>query len=689
MPFKVYKAKISGTPKFNFVCFSDKKKNERIYKGEGTLKFICYFPYAYCFDKYIIRTADYYKCFTPEQIIEQVKERNQYIREDKKRISTEFIKEHYNKEKNMSEQWKGGYPTIEQVQNGELFFNLDNDENKKRIIEVNGYWDNIPKWQSTAKLLTTPTLDYDQELIYLPQFNKFENVNMDIGQTSKQAVIGSRLLVYNPGDLPIDFKLELKDLKQHLRGFSEGMRFKIQRFNVQRLTIPEAVDHINQETAQKEDQSDYKYANRYYKDIVIQGDIGENNEYEVSYKLLKTSHPKHSYIVEPIPKEKLANYIKLFYWQSFNLKEIDEWTLNYGIKIAEKYDNDYKDLTEKEQCQLYWDTLKLAIVSKYVEKINRLLDEENKITEKDFIDEWIWNPPEYIKEDKNIEDNYKHKYGQIEFNLSKLPPFITEDYLLLNTDRIKDFKTPIYIDTEKRSIYYKEKAKMNFDKTSLDFENFYSYKESEISILDCLEQGHWFKLPQGWSLIDFSPIVDEDYWGGKTWKDAKPFLWSSYQGDSEKIGGIGKAFEKIYNTAVVEYVSQYYRGFENGYYKYRGKIYKKEDNEHKSPLQIGELEEFLKFKTYNKTIYKNYYELDGNGMKIHNIADDFNRKKNETAEYVFLKMLAFFWKQKHSEEISSWFFSAENYLWTNFPPLYWGYVDVLNNAKIEYTPIYY
>jgi len=36
------------------------------------------------------------------------------------------------------------------------------------IIDVRDYWNNIPKWQETAKLLTTPTLDYEQELIYMP-----------------------------------------------------------------------------------------------------------------------------------------------------------------------------------------------------------------------------------------------------------------------------------------------------------------------------------------------------------------------------------------------------------------------------------------------------------------------------------------------------------------------------------------
>jgi hypothetical protein len=29
------------------------------------------------------------------------------------------------------------------------------------------------------------------------------------------------------------------------------------------------------------------------------------------------SHPSHAYIVEPIPSDKLADFIKMFYWQSF------------------------------------------------------------------------------------------------------------------------------------------------------------------------------------------------------------------------------------------------------------------------------------------------------------------------------------------------------------------------------------
>lgn len=46
-PYKVYSAKIAAVPNFNYICF-DKgiDDSERVYKGEGTIQFVCYYPYA-------------------------------------------------------------------------------------------------------------------------------------------------------------------------------------------------------------------------------------------------------------------------------------------------------------------------------------------------------------------------------------------------------------------------------------------------------------------------------------------------------------------------------------------------------------------------------------------------------------------------------------------------------------------
>ena len=40
-------------------------------------------------------------------------------------------------------------------------------------------------------------------------------------------------------------------------------------------------------------------------------------------------------------------------------------------------------------------------------------------------------------------------------------------------------------------------------------------------------------------------------------------------------------------------------------------------------------------------------------------------------------------------DINEWWWYACNYIWENFPPLYWGFADILNKAKIEYTPLFY
>jgi hypothetical protein len=73
--------------------------------------------------------------------------------------------------------------------------------------------------------------------MYLPQYSKTSYINMETGFDSSRPMIGSRLLVYNPGDLPIDWELRIDVNK---KGFwsARGGKFRVRRFNVERLTIP-------------------------------------------------------------------------------------------------------------------------------------------------------------------------------------------------------------------------------------------------------------------------------------------------------------------------------------------------------------------------------------------------------------------------------------------------------------------
>lgn len=44
-PYKVYTAKITGTPQLKYICFD--QNGQRVYKGEGTIQFTAYWPYAH------------------------------------------------------------------------------------------------------------------------------------------------------------------------------------------------------------------------------------------------------------------------------------------------------------------------------------------------------------------------------------------------------------------------------------------------------------------------------------------------------------------------------------------------------------------------------------------------------------------------------------------------------------------
>lgn len=441
-PYKTWKAKLKGKPEFKSICFINHDTGERVYKGDGKLTFICYFPYALGKDKYIVRAADYYITHTPECIINQSLKDDTFVKNDTFNYSPidtekkEYQKYHYNVAPSTLEggepnyenpnyrdilhcndihkngdpidynpndrtPWKTGFPTIEQVQFGELFF--DTPQGEKTIVDVRNYWNNVPQWQSAAKLLTTPTLDFDQELMYMPQYSKTDYINMELGFVNNRPMIGSRILVYNPGDLPVDWELRFDENKRSFWSCRGGTKFRIRRFNVERLSIGNAVDWCGLTTYKEEDNEPYKYGNRYFKrrhlpksgissriydadsstikdkiycsiedggksnyydkyDIskliekgIIPADkcfdvnkydyssehIHSDSDYpssaeessEMAFNLhledfwddyigidtlndLGDFHPSHCYYVEPIPREKLGHFIKLFYWQT-------------------------------------------------------------------------------------------------------------------------------------------------------------------------------------------------------------------------------------------------------------------------------------------------------------------------------------------------------------------------------------
>ena len=47
-PYKTYRAKVTGTAQIKHIVFDEGAGKERVYKGEGSIQFTCYSPYAIC-----------------------------------------------------------------------------------------------------------------------------------------------------------------------------------------------------------------------------------------------------------------------------------------------------------------------------------------------------------------------------------------------------------------------------------------------------------------------------------------------------------------------------------------------------------------------------------------------------------------------------------------------------------------
>lgn len=794
LPYKTYRAKLSSKPEFKVIGFYDKDTKKRIYKGEGTLNFICYFPYAYGFNKYVVRAADYYKTTFPEKIITEY-----YEKENLGRPLPELIKDHYNIKENNNRPWKGGYPTIEQVQAGELFF--DTPDGKKSLIDVRNYWDNVPLWEDTAKLLTTPTLDYEQELMFMPQFSKVNFMNLDTGFYKDNDVMGSRLLVYNPGDIAVDWEIKLDVNKRGFWTGRGGNGFRVQRFNVERLTIPQAVEWTNLRAVIPEEDAPYKFGDKYFKLANIEEDNdalkslsnkinkkwkeGDYNYYKedgtwykdgverdadkVAYNLnlkqvsfneildsantdltnLDFAHPHHCYIAEPIPKERLGHYIKLFYWQTEHLSQKKDKgflnnniTLSFedGIKFANRYEELYSlCIDEEEKEELYWKTLrevifepyrKLKIFSKQnLNKNEEKYYQDENITFEKFVDDYLYNPMEFIlgNSDKDLD------YDEVEFNLYRYPDWITEDYFEIdqslfehNEDDLsspigtgKDTNGEVFLNTEIRLLF----ANQNPDS------DLYHYKPKKISYNDSITKGKWFKLPPGWSLIVVEPVSDEYSWGGKRWLDARPFDWG-YGGDiNANPREAQQLFDVFYNHSVktflnnenqllravnwnfnrdniAEYIA---KGFLNDKFLFDEEIKGKNEDSVKNEI-INKDEILIKFRLWYM-FYLDYFK------DVDNFNYGLYKRLECKAEYSFLKYMFkrypsvakyFSWTVGHGVELdkndldfnglpkrcingenTDWFWYACNYIWANFPPLYYASVDMLNKIQIKYIPLFY
>lgn len=1009
-PYKTWKAKLKAKPEFKSLCFNDDEGN-RVYKGDGKLQFICYFPYAFGFDKYVVKAADYYALTPPEQILCELSNdeddfyfasralpvpawipadlRYHYNVNPKDDAPEQRDDGHDNKgdrywNPNDGLSWKTGYPTIDQVQNGELYFDLNGTE--KTLVTTRGYWDNIPEWQSTARLLTTPTLDYDQGLMYMPQYSKTNYINMEVGFDYGRQMIGTRLLVYNPGDLPVDWELKIEE---NQRGFWSGRgseRFRIRRFNVERLTIPQAVDWCGMKTLYPLDEEKYRYGNKYFarKKMKIKIDNAQNvsfykpnfeefeelndksvdvdsllkqnilpadknwgvnasikyiytttdsseeketiytihnailsvelteairenhssispadltyelklknidyeiegeplafqtfpynirynidnwtsrvlestiNTYEYSdynvvaptlkddellrqssegttienpikpisptvafnlhlgsgdsgaqlldnnnfeYVLLEEAHPKYCYYAEPIPRQKLGDFIRLFYWQSKQLiegeliyedealEEFQEWVnknfylineVDYdkGIALADRYDEVLKQcVTDEEEFELYWDTLKQlfkdysVVLNGQGELIRKRINDlsgsetreveiwqnllENLISTDDLFYEYVNTPLEYVSTDSR-ELNYKEEV----FNAFKYPTWMTEDYLEIDSTVFSGVRLLMQyftaIGSDVKSLFLGQKVKYDSSKLvdakyqSLKLKldkligdgnylnyllddcyylnsdtrmlytleepkgNEFNYKPSKIIMNEAIVKGKWFKIPPGWSMITIEPVMDSDLYGGKRWLDSRPFNWGYGGDENHNQKEVSQLFDYIYDRAEVAYWRLNYYNLDVAF----------PSEDHSYPDSSFQFNKWYQrqIDVFSEDVTKNLFLIE------------YYHHKRYRAEQEFLSIIADFWEMlapyytwtarkgvyKNPDyenvaengvlhidpefdangnpihcitgNISDWWWYACNYMWANFPPIYWTAADMLNNIKIKYTPLFY
>ena len=215
---------------------------------------------------------------------------------------------------------------------------------------------------------------------------------------------------------------------------------------------------------------------------------------------------------------------------------------------------------------------------------------------------------------------------------------------------------------------------------------------------DNIERGHWFQLPPGWSLIDISPIVDEDIWGGKRWLDARPFEWGTTSTT------LREDYNDVYEAAAREYISQACPDWELRNDTYSAEIEASEDlevaipegaaadevNSALSSVSREGLENYLQFRKW----YGGIPKAPDKGTYNY-VLYELQRSRAEYAEYGFLKLLATYWnvwakdKKSYTGDVRDWWWYANSYIWHNFPPLYWGYADLLNKLQIKYVPEYY
>lgn len=172
-PYKVYMAKIASPPQFKYICFKE-GDDDRTYKGEGTIVFTCYYPFAMSKNgKYLRGIEDVQESF------------RHFVEANKYMPNTQY------------------YKLVDDDYEDVL---VTSAEDFKNIVEGHGevqgitlYFDetNTPEWAVTSKMLEK-----------IGDLDTFQNGEAE---------------VYNAGDIPADWEITLSTISSDTPAFTCSM----------------------------------------------------------------------------------------------------------------------------------------------------------------------------------------------------------------------------------------------------------------------------------------------------------------------------------------------------------------------------------------------------------------------------------------------------------------------------------
>lgn len=187
VPYKVYTAKCTGMPQFNFLCFDE--NGGRVYKGEGSIEFTAYYPFARSRYKFL----------------------DDYI------YPRDFTTWTYS-----VEEWSSIYSSLYIKVNNVYVKNTNSTYDSETTYYVGSGYGNVPEWNGNQYVAQGVIHNHQlgSENVALHDLKNIDEwkVSSEMLQNDHSGATGityddlngqapNQVYVYNPGDIEADFQL--------------------------------------------------------------------------------------------------------------------------------------------------------------------------------------------------------------------------------------------------------------------------------------------------------------------------------------------------------------------------------------------------------------------------------------------------------------------------------------------------